>query len=388
MSRRSFGAIRQRSSGRWEARYQDRTGKTHYRYLRTKGEAAAFLATVEADILRGDWMDPTRGQRTLGEWADEWMAGKHNIRPRTRDLYEMLLRVHILPTFGATPVAAITTEDVDAWVAMLMADPSRGRTAASRALRLMASILGEAVKRRYIRFNPCDNARKPEEPPRREARAITPAQVADLADAVGRRYPQYRTLVLLAAYSGLRWGEATGLSVGHVDLLRATVRVDRQLHKDGRLDEPKSRAGRRTVKVPRWLADLLAETIAGRQPNGDLPEHHRDLVFLNGDGRPLMGSNFNRREWRPGVLDALPPDLAEFRFHDLRHTAVAIAIDSARRIGEPLNAKSLQERMGHSSIVMTLDRYGHLLDGHDDAMVEGMEDPYASRPQRGQVVNL
>lgn len=142
------------------------------------------------------------------------------------------------------------------------------------------------------------------------------------------------------------------------------------------------------MKVPRWLADLLAETIAARQPHPDLPEHQRDLVFLNGDGKPLMGSNFNRREWRPGVLDALPPDLAVFRFHDLRHTAVAIAIDSARRIGEPLNAKTLQERMGHSSIVMTLDRYGHLLDGHDDAMVEGMENPYASRPQRSQVVNL
>lgn len=223
MSRRNFGAIRQRASGRWEARYKDRAGKTHYRYLRTKAEAAAFLATVEADMLQGDWMDPTRGQRPLGEWAEEWMAGKHDIRPRTRDLYNTLLRVHILPSLGATPVATITTEDIDAWVAALMADPNRGRTAASRALRLLASILGEAVKRRYIRFNPCDNARKPEEPPRREARAITPAQVADLADAVGCRYPQYRTLVLLAAYSGLRWGEAIGLGVGHVNLLRSNA---------------------------------------------------------------------------------------------------------------------------------------------------------------------
>lgn len=386
--RRSWGMVRQRqSSGKWEARYRDPAGEVHYRYFRTKIEATSYLSTVEADLLRGDWIDPRQAQRTLETWAADWMASKHDLRPRTRDLYEMLLRVHVLPTFGAMPLGSITTEAVDRWIAQAV-EEGRGGTSVSRALRLMSQILNEAVRRRYLRFNPCAGAGRAPTAARRKVIVITPAQVADLADAVGARHAQYRTLVLLAAYGGLRWGEAVGLGTGQVNLLRATVTVERQMHKDGRIDEPKSEAGRRTVKVPRWLADLLGETIAARQPHPDLAPEHRELVFLNGDGKPIMNSNFNRREWRPGVLAALPTAHATFRFHDLRHTAVAIALESARRVGEPLNAKALQVRMGHSSITMTLDRYGHLLDGHDDAMVEGMADPYSNRPPAANVVNL
>lgn len=216
---------------------------------------------------------------------------------------------------------------------------------------------------------------------------LSPAQVADLAEAIGTDHRQYRTLVLVAAYGGLRLGECVGLAVSDVDPLRGTVKVARQLHRDGRMDEPKSKAGRRTVKVPRWLAEELAYTVAARRPAPDLAPQYADLVFLSPAGRPLAHhSNFGRRTWRPAVREALPPHLDGLRFHDLRHTAVAIAIESARLAGQPLNAKALQERMGHSTVRLTLDRYGHLLEGHDDAMVEGMADPFAARRPTPQTV--
>jgi integrase len=101
------------------------------------------------------------------------------------------------------------------------------------------------------------------------------------------------------------------------------------------------------------------------------------FAFTMASGAPLSayGSNFTRRVWKPAVKAALPPALASLRFHDLRHTAVAIAIAS----GAARNPKALQVRMGHSTIRMTLDRYGHLLPGQDGEIADAMADPFASR---------
>ena len=133
--------------------------------------------------------------------------------------------------------------------------------------------------------------------------------------------------------------------------------------------------------TPKWLSDELTMACALRSPAAALPAEHADLIFHTHDGTPLVnGSTFNRRWWRKAVVQALPQHLHGLRFHDLRHTAVAIALHSASKSGHPLNPKQLQERMGHSTIRMTLDRYGHLFEGHDDKMVEAMANPFIDRP--------
>jgi len=385
--RRQFGAVRKRQSGKWEARYRDSAGQVHYRYFMSANEADKFLATVHTDILRGDWIDPRQATRTVADLAEEWMRSKRNLRPRTDALYRTVLRVHILPVFGTMKLEAVTHEQLEKWLHDQATEGRHSNSTTNRSFKLFSQMMKFALQRRYIRFNPCDPVSPPAED-KRKVVVLTPAQVADLAEAAGEVQPQYRTLVLLAAYGGLRWGECVGLGIGAVNILRATVTVERQLHPDGRLDEPKSDAGTRTVKLPRWLADTLAATIAGRKPSVALRPEHADLVFLSDEGMPLRNANFGRRVWWPTVSAALPEHLQGFRFHDLRHTAVAIAIDSARQVGEPLNAKALQVRMGHASIQMTFDRYGHLLDGHDDGMVEGMADPFANRPSGGAAVPL
>src|SRR3954467_2346645 len=203
---------------------------------------------------------------------------------------------------------------------------------------------------------------------------LTPEQVTRLAEAID---PQYRLLVLMAVYSGLRWGELAGLRRDRVNVLARSVHVVEQLTEVGgklAFGPPKTAAGRRKVTLPRFLAEALGEQM-GPTDSG--------LVFTAPDGQPMRRSNFGRRTWQPAVRSA---GLDGLRFHDLRHTAVALAI------GQGAHPKAIQERMGHSSVMVTLDRYGHLFEGLDERIAEGLDAVYREtelilpRPARGLAV--
>lgn len=362
-TRRSFGNVRQKPSGRWEARYQDAADTTHYATFETKRQAADHLARISADLQRGTWTDPTLSRITVQEWAVVWMEGMRNLRPNTERLYRSLLRCHVLPAFGHMRLDHVTPEDVDAWVAVLLANERICSTTANRAYRILRQMMKLAVRRRRIPFSPCEGVTAPADA-KAEMLFLTPGQVVDLAEAIK---PHYRNLVLTAVYSGLRWGELAGLQVARLDLLNRTVAVVAQLTDHNTLAPPKTAAGRRVVTLPRWMVDLLRTHVAGMALDG--------YLFTTEDGALLGRSNFTTRVWKPAVKAALPPHLHALRFHDLRHTAVAIAIQS----GAAANPKALQMRMGHNSIVTTLDRYGHLLPGADATIADGMADPFADR---------
>ncbi len=190
-------------------------------------------------------------------------------------------------------------------------------------------------------------------------RFLTADQVGTLAEAAG---PDAATLIYTAAYAGLRWGELAGLRVERVNVLRRTVVVVEQLNElAGKLSwgPPKTAAGRRTVSIPSALAQMLEVQLTR-------PEVIRSgLVFPTPLGEAMRRSNFARRIWAPAVRRAGVDGL---RFHDLRHTAVALAI------GQGAHPKALQERMGHSSVTVTLDRYGHLYEGLDGQIADALDD--------------
>lgn len=363
-AKRSFGSVRQKAAGKWQARYRDKSGREHYRLFTTKKEATAFLASVQTNLLRGDWVDPNLGKITVSEWSVIWRAGQRKLRPSTEDLYDSLLKNHVLPAFGTFTLSSITTDDVEAWVALLLAKEDMSSSTANRAYRILRQMLNVAVRRRRILLTPCAGVEPPQDA-KAEMLFLTPEQVADLADAIPKHY---RTLVLMAVYSGLRWGELAGLKVARLDQINRTVFVVEQLTRAGTLAPPKSEAGRRVVTLPRWLMPAINAQVTGKPLDA--------FAFTMEAGGPLAhASNFTRRVWKPTVAAALPPSLAGLRFHDLRHTAVAIAIAS----GAARNPKALQVRMGHSTIRMTLDRYGHLLPGQDSEIADGMADPFAAR---------
>jgi len=357
--RRQFGSIRKLPSGRWQVRYTDGTGVVHTGpdTFRTKADAASYLATVEADMLRGSWVDPRLSRVTFGEWVERWWEVAGDLRPTTRDLYGYLLRRLLLPTFERVPVGSIDTLAVRRWRAALEREDAVGASTRAKAYRLLSRILAVAADSGYIVRNPCTiKGAGVEHAP--EMRIATVRQVAELADAVPR---PLRALVYVAAYGGLRWGELAGLKRGRVDLAARRVHVVEQVAEvNGRfvVGPPKTDAGQRVVVLPlvaaRELEDHVSSFVA------DAPDA---LVFPAPEGGYMRRSNFRRRVWLPAT-EAV--GVGGLRFHDLRHTAATLAHTAGA------NTRELMARIGHASSDAAL-RYQHVMSGRDDAIAAALD---------------
>ena len=205
---------------RYLARYTDPSGRERAKSFTRKKDAERFLTGIENDKLRGTWTDPTLGRVQLADWYALWRRATVALRPNTEARDERLFRLHILPRFGSMPLVAITQYEVRVWVT----HATRQGLAAStvrRAYQLLGKVMAAAVDAGMIAQNPCRRVPLPRIE-RREMRFLTPAEVARLADSIR---PEYRALVLLGAYGGLRIGEMAGLRRGRVDLDQGMVDV-------------------------------------------------------------------------------------------------------------------------------------------------------------------
>jgi integrase len=347
--------IEKRGPRRWRARYRGPDGRERSRTFERRIDAERWVVGQEAGKLTGAWVDPALGRITFAEWAERWGATTVDLRSTTRALNLGVLRNYLLPRFGRWPLAKITTADVKAMVA----EESAGELSPSAVRRhaiILGTILGGAVEDGRIARNPVRGVKLPPENAR-PMRFLEPDELTRLAEA----HPSfYRPLVLTAGYVGLRWGELAGLALDHVDLLRRTIRVDRQLVEVGgavSFGPPKTRAGIRTVTMPRALGEILAEHFASPAVRSS------GLAFPGPKGALLRRSNF-RRVWAKACSEA---GLDGLVFHELRHTAAALAIAQG---AHPL---AIKERLGHSSITVTMDRYGGLFPRLEEAIGEGLD---------------
>lgn len=269
--RRQFGNIRKLQSGRYQARYRDASGQLIGApdTFATKADAGRFLDQIRTDQDRGAWIDPRAGQVTLTEYAWGWPELRPDLRPRTQELYEGYLRLHILPTFGDVELGSISPARVRAWHAQLIAAGNPGRSTVAKVYRLLSTIMRTAVEDELVLNNPCILKAGVERPPERPIATV--AQVYEIADAI---HPRFRILVLLATFAGLRLGELQALRRRHVDVGAGTLRVveQTQLLKDGTLvtGPPKTDAGVRTIAIPAAiLPDLAAQLREHAAPGRD-----------------------------------------------------------------------------------------------------------------------
>ncbi len=352
-------------SGRWRARYRDPQGRSRSKTFDRKRDAERFLSASSTDMERGRWTDPQRGRVTVGTWAEEYLATVVNLRASTRFTYERDLGKYVLPRFGQAQLAQVRGIDIQGWLAEELAS-AISPSSVHRHYRTLRRLLEVAVQSELIPTNPCDRVTPPSMPPV-EMRFLTATEVADLSDAIT---PWYRAFVYTAAYGGLRWSELVGLRSKRVDLLRKTITVTEQLLllDNGRRqvwEQPKTRAGLRAIGIPVFLADMLQTQLDERSLPG--PD---GLVFPNRAGKPTASASFNTHHFKPAKRRAGID--GRLRFHDLRHTAVALAI------AQGAHPKAIQARMGHSSVQMTLDRYGHLFPELDERIAQGLDETYRS----------
>jgi integrase len=349
------------------ARWYDARRIQQTKTFPTKEAALRHVRAEEARAANGDLFDHRAGKAMYETIYDEWINSKVFPKERTRSGYESLGRTHVLPYFGNVAVARITKRDVQSWVKELTDSGVGAGTIRNAYRNVLKPSLDYAVDHGYLRANPALNV-KIAASQRTEMAFLSAAQVRQLADEIT---PHYRLMILFAAFTGLRAGEVAALRVGRLDLMRRTVHVAESasvVTGKGIVYGPTKTYAVRTVPVPSFLVDDLAHYIADRaaDPNA--------LVFTSPTGAPLHHGNFYRRHFRPAVARAAiesakdgEPFPAGLRFHDLRHTCAALMIDTNA------NPYAISKRLGHSSITVTYDRYGHRFPHQDEAITSGLE---------------
>ncbi len=363
---------------RWDVYYRGPDGKQRKKAFKRKVDAHRYANTVEADIVRHDWVDPQRGRQPFGEWADTWIATTAHLKPKTRESYDSILRNHLLPEFGERPIGSIEHPEVLTYLARLSAE-GKGAGTVRNIRDVMRLVFKLAVRSGAIKHNPALDIKAPR-PAKKEMVFLTEDQVCALADEIRNPpplsrgathrdggYPDYALLVLFAAYTGLRAGEIGALRVSKIDLMRRRVEVSESADEahGGFNIGPTKTYSRRSVGLPAPLVDMLAPYLATR--------NHRGLVFEGPDGGPLRHSNWYPRHFKPAVLRAGLP--RGTRFHDLRHTYAAFLI------AEGAHPRAIMERMGHSTINVTLGTYGHLFPAIDAQLDDALADRWArARP--------
>lgn len=353
----SWGSVRKLPSGRYQARYRvDGKMAAAPTTFRTKRDAEAYLSTVRADMERGTWVNPIAGKVTLREYSTTWLEQRPDLRPRTVELYEGELRLHILPVLGDLELAKITPTKVRDWHAGMLKAGKPGPTTVAKCYRLLHAILNTAVADELLVRNPCViKGAGQEKAPERPIASIP--QVFEIADTIELRF---RAMVLVGAFVGLRLGEMLALTRERIDLLHGRIKVVEQYQelKDGThiLGPPKSDAGVRTVAIPAMLKPELEAHLAMYAAPGK-----KGLVFGGPNGQPLRRatwySAWNKTMTELGIEGMKP--------HDLRHTGNTLAAMTGA------STKELMARFGQSTSRAALI-YQHATQDRDHEIADAL----------------
>jgi integrase len=355
---RSGGACRCRPSYQasvWSAR----EGKRLFKTFPTLAEARAWRSEAQVGLRKGTIRAGASG--TLREAAEAWLEGAksgairnrsgHAYKPSAIRGYETALVARVLPALGSLRLTEIRRVDVQDFADCLCAeglDPSTVRN----TLMPLRAIFRRAVARGEVGVNPTSGLELPAMEGARD-RIASPAEAAELLAALPERD---RALWATAMYAGLRRGELLALRWEDVDLGAGVMHVERSWDvKEGAVG-PKSRAGRRTVPIPAVLRDYLVEhkLRSGRRVG---------LVFGTGYAQPFTPSNVRKRANTAWIRAGFEP----IGLHECRHTFASLMIAAG------VNAKSLSTYMGHSSVTITLDRYGHLMPGNETEAAQRLD---------------
>ncbi|MCU1497831.1 MAG: putative prophage phiRv2 integrase [Acidimicrobiales bacterium] len=352
----AWGSVRKLPSGRYQARYRlDGKMVSAPTTFRTKRDAEGFLATVRADMERGHFVNPTVGKVSLQVYATHWLDQRPDLRPRTIELYEGELRLHILPALGDVDLADLTSARVREWRSALLKAGKPGRPTVAKCYRLLHAILNTALADELILRNPCViKGAGQEQAPERPIASIP--LVFDIADVIELRF---RAMVLVGAFAGLRLGEMQALRRDRVDLLHGHIKVVEQYQatRSGLiLGPPKSTAGVRTVAIPALLKPELEAHLAAFGGRGK-----RGLVFCGAEGQPLRRASWYAAWYR--AMNAL--GIEGMKPHDLRHTGNTLAAMTGA------STKELMARFGQSTARAALI-YQHATEDRDREIADAL----------------
>ncbi|MFP1155532.1 tyrosine-type recombinase/integrase [Mycobacterium sherrisii] len=367
--RGAFGTAHKLPSGRYRAMYRGPDGRRYSapRTFLTEKDARGWLSLRQAEIIRKAWTPPdadelSQPKPTFENFSKTWLA-QRDLKDRTREHYEKLLEDHLVPAFGALPIASITADDVRAWHAKM---GTKTPTLRAHCYGLLRTIMGTALSDGKIKVNPCvirgaGSARR--------VHKIRPASLDEIAVIAEAMPERYRAMVLLAAWCALRFGELTELRRKDITIVEPTkqdadgkgdeptehygiVRVERavvRVDKGFQVTTPKSDAGRRDVEIPPHLLPAIKSHL-----DRFVDDDKDSLLFPAAQGGHLAPASLYRQFYKARSV-AKRDDL---RWHDLRHSGAVLAAATGATLAE------LMARLGHSTPGAAM-RYQHAAQGRD-----------------------
>ena len=346
------------------------TGKTQ-KEVREKMQAAAVA------VQDGDFFEPAK--MTVVEWLDLWLKEySADWKYKTKEKYETVCRVHLKPALGATKLAKLTTPQIQSFYNELgrtgkvtaKKDKKSGKILERReplsptSIRLVHGVLSKAlntaVRVGYIKRNAAELCTTPKLE-KKEISPLTDAQIKEFVSlCAGEDYGRIYKLIL---FTGLREGEALGLTWDCIDFQAGTLKIKQQLQRQGETDElvPLKNSKPRYLTAPAFVMQLLKEErthqIEQRLAAGELwqgwqsaEEMKTALVFLRDDGSNITAAALYQRYKHLAEKIGKP----ESRVHDLRHTFAVLSLQNGD------NVKTVQDNLGHATAAFTLDVYGHV----------------------------
>ncbi len=334
---------------RWVIDFYDQYGKRRWKTLKegaTKKQARDELRDIEDKVSKGTYIS-SRKVPDFSKVSDSWLKMKKpNLRHSTYDQYNGHVENHLKPYFGNIKITRINYDSVESFISHCYENKVTIPTLRKILINLGA-IMTYACRKRYIDYNPVRDVEKPkgrsENKGEEELNILNPQQCKLLFENTPEL--KYKTLFMTAVLTGMRQGELFGLKWSDIDWFNRQIHVSRTFN-HGRFYEPKTKTSRRKIDLAPQLVKRLREWKLA------CPTSELELVFPNESGKPLSPINMVRRKFEPALTKA---NIKRIRFHDLRHGYASILIDLDE------NPKYIQNQMGHASINVTLDIYGHLM---------------------------
>jgi integrase len=345
---RGEGGIRYREDkGLWVAEVRAGAGqKRRTVYGQTRAEVQSKLRRLHNDVVAGVSADAAL--LTVGQWLTRWLElVKPTVEPNTYDRYERHVRLHIAPYLGGLKLAKLSKAQVRGWYASLT--EARVSAALQRKVGTTLTIgLNQAVNDDPLPGNPALKIRKPKAK-KPEMSPLDPDQVAGFLRSA--RSDRLFALYLTALDSGARPGELFSLLWSDVDLEGRYLTITKSLEEISgvlRVKETKTGKSRCRIDLSAETAQALAEHRKAMLAEG----HIAGPVFCETQGGYLRSSNLRQNSFLPILARAKLPQI---RPYDLRHTCATLLLLA------DVPAKVVSERLGHSSITLTLDTYSHVL---------------------------
>ena len=352
----------------WRGAYRDEAGKQHTKSFKRQIDAKRWVATEEAKVVRGDWVNPAAGKVTFAAFYADW-SPRQVWLSSTRENADMAVAG---VTFGGMPLRSIRRSHVEAWVKKMSVDLAA--TTIDTRFTIIRGVFRAAVADRLIPSDPTIGVVLPRKRKAEAAMSIpTNADVALLLNAAEppkrpKSRPGFTAFVALCAFAGLRRGEALGVQVADIDFLGRTLRVTRQIQRAKAADikagnnlveavagitvltRPPKYESERTIYLPDELVAILAEHVRQHAPDGE-PSR-----WLFSEGGKPWHDNLADYRWRSTRIDAG----LNFKLHELRHYFASGLIAAG------CDVVTVQRAMGHASATTTLSTYAHLWPSAED----------------------